>query len=169
MQTIEIFERLGLHGAPWDRKSKSGKDSPPDKIITNFEHHFGIALPPEYLAFLRFHNGGIPKRRIFHLKNVSTDYPLENGYSIGIFYYLDENREGFNNLWSVTKRLRPFVGDTALPIAEDVSGDVISIETKTGRVEYGNHEADFEKAIIADSFLEFLFGLEFDPEDEKPA
>ena len=166
MTPNEIFKRLGLHGAPLDRKAKSVKDGPPDKLITIFEHHFGITLPAEYLDLLRFHNGGTPKRRIFRLKNVPAGYTLEDGYSIGIFYYLDDDRDGFNNLWTVTERFRPFIGKTGLPIAEDVSGDVIFIETKTGQVQYATHEVNFEKAVVADSFLELLAALEYDPEDE---
>lgn len=164
---MEIFDRLNISYPSWGEGDlKVRRPGPTADAVSAFESHFGIQLPADYLAFLREYNGGYPTRSVFHLKQFPPGYPAESEYDINLFFYLDDNRTGNYNLWKVTERFRPFIGKTGLPIAEDGFGDIIFIDTKTGQVLYATHEADFEKAVIADNFMEFIGALEDEPEDE---
>jgi hypothetical protein len=85
------------------------------EALRRFREEFGEPLPAELLALLRFANGGHPELCVI-------DGPYGT-YAVDHFLHLTAGDEGYGSIWWVMRTWRPFLGERALPFANDGGGN----------------------------------------------
>lgn len=76
-------------------------------------------MPTDYLALLRFSNGGHPELDLIH----PIGRPGFAGWGVNSFYYLDEEKNSWDSLWKETREWRHILGEKRLPFAGNGGGD----------------------------------------------
>ena len=108
-----------------------------EQILQAFQEHFRIALPPRYVAFLRFCNGGRPRLCEFPRENPAAGeiYTL---FGLGTRAADDAARSAsptawdFENLWGETRARRPVLPDSVAPFGADDGGSVFYLDCALG-------------------------------------
>ena len=138
------------------------RPAPTEEEIANFQKHFSVSLPLEYLMLLKHSNGGHPELCSF----IPKFQDESNRWGIDYFYHLNSEYDNILNLWKVTENWQPILGKTAIPIASDGGGNQIFLDTKDNppSVYLCIHDQQFKKIYVADSFSEFIDLLSIDPD-----
>ncbi|SDI61543.1 SMI1/KNR4 family protein [Chryseobacterium jejuense] len=131
-----------------------------EKKITNteletFEQEIGLTLPESYKKHILKYNGGTPEEKdCFDEKVIAHFYPIKYGK-----YPLEKSY----------KTLKDSLPQDFLNFAYDEGGNPFCLNLKSGK-DYGKvyfcalDEGDVEAELLADSFKEFMDGLEEDPD-----
>jgi hypothetical protein len=131
--------------------------SPDQMLISEFEHHFHVTLPADYVKLLRYFNGGEQELSAVY----RPDADVDPAWWINRFYYLVREKAGLENLWEASAHWRSILGPMAVPFAENGLGDqfFLDISTTPASVKIYYHEVN---AIveIAPSFEQFIDRLE---------
>lgn len=135
---------------------------PSAAVIDEFQRHFGVVLPTDYLAFLHYSNGGHPELDSF----VPIGEPEGAFWSINRFYYLDDRIREQGNLWRAAEEWQPVLGKQVVPIAHDGGGNQIFLDLKTDPppVMVCTHNGGFRLTAVATSFVNFLELLTRNPD-----
>ena len=136
--------------------------APTTEMVTIFENEFSVTLPPEYINFLMYCNGGHPELNLV-VPMRRTDIAA---LSVDHFFYLDEDREGPLSLWAVARAWRTSLGEKRIPIATDGGGNpfILDMSDSIPKVSICLHDEDFTVVEVAASFSEFIDHLELDPD-----
>ena len=135
---------------------------PSPEVISAFEREFGVSLPPDYISFLTYSNGGHPE-----LDSIAPmgrrDIAMR---AINRFSYLNEDQESPAGLWAAARAWRPILGEKQIPIAADGGGNpfILDMSTTPPRVSACLLDEGLARVEIAPSFSEFIDGLELDPD-----
>lgn len=126
-----------------------------DDGFRRFELRYGISIPDTLRRVLRHSNGG---------------HPLLNTFSSGTeilgisrFYYLSED-EHLESLGGELTTWKPFLGDSALPFADDGCGNVYFIDLRDGLVKLCLHEEEMLVQSLNLSLEELIERLALDEE-----
>lgn len=117
-----------------------------DKVVSEIETQYKIALPQEYRTFLCKYNGGYTPKTKFKVGRVSSD--------IRGFYGGDSAKLNFQNF-----NLEEWIESGLFPIACDSFGNyiAISIEEKSyGKIYFCDHEMGNKPSLIDDNFMSFI-------------
>src|SRR5579871_6743623 len=88
---------------------------PTDTQIADFQSHFGIVLPNEYLVFLHHSNGGHPERNSLKPKGRVADVFC----GVSRFYHLNHDKDDLEGLWAATRDWRRVLSGNVVPIGND--------------------------------------------------
>jgi len=137
-----------------------------EATISKFEKLLNVKLPQDYIEFMLENNGGMPTEEwIFDFigaNNISNRSVIQNFMVI----YIEATNE-IDDLKNSYKLLvdEGFAPPSALPIADDPSGNIIFLvvsEKDYGKVNFGDHELEDPEtgylvmSPIADSFADFI-------------
>ncbi len=114
--------------------------------LLEFEQSIGYKLPENYKEFILKNNGGVPNKEYFEEIKVSYFTPIKYGE---------------NTVEKAYEMLKEILPNGYLPIANDVCGELICIDLKSGNT-FGNiyYVADGdEPLVIAKNFEQLLDGL----------
>src|SRR5262249_47885029 len=130
------------------------REPPSERTIKSFEEQFELALPEDYLAFLRHSNGGHPERNAFIPIGSATGI-MRN---VDRFYCLNDNQSDLEGLWAATRAWRTVIPGKILAIGSDGGGNqlLLSFEHDPPSVEFCLHEDNMRLIHVADSFGEFI-------------
>ena len=142
---------------------------PTDEQLTVFERLIGGVFPDDYRRFLKSENGGRPEPESFRFKFRDG---REEDSSVHYFYALREGQIG--NLEGTSKIFRGRIPPDYLAIATDPFGNKILLRIATrnpGKIYFWDHEKEEDEdmptlrnmSLIANSFTEFVEGLEAEP------
>lgn len=136
--------------------------APSEGIIREFERHFQLTLPADYLRFLRFSNGGHPELDLIQ----PIGRPGAAGWGVNRFYHLSDDKNSPSSLWRNTQEWRHVLGEGKFPFAGTGGGDVFVLDLTTSppSVKGCVHEEGFRLVDIAPSFEAFIDALELDPD-----
>jgi hypothetical protein len=138
------------------------RDAPGPDIVSEFEQHYGVSLPEDYLRLLNHANGGHPE-----LDSILPE-PRSSGarWAVNVFYHLDGDKESDTSLWKAVKAWRSILGKLSLPFATDAGGNqfYLDLSTDPPAVKVCIHDENFRAIGIAPSFEKFIDGLEIDPD-----
>ncbi len=138
------------------------------------ESRLAFPLPNEYRQFLLAHNGGRLNPAEFHFKNQTgpyTDSCVDSFYAV-----YDGDHNNFEKIYLFCKAEGLFPPHI-IPIADDPGGNIICLSVSgpdMNSVYFWDHEGIDEYGkqanlhLIADSFSEFLLGLEETSEYVEP-
>jgi hypothetical protein len=135
---------------------------PSDEQVREFQEHFDITLPSEYLRLLRYSNGGHPE-----LNSIQpAGRPEATRWAIDKFYYLSSDRNSDETLWGAMDVWRAILGKNALPFAEDGGGNqfFLDLRTSPAPVKVCVHDEGFSTIEVAPSFDVFIDMLSADPD-----
>ena len=130
------------------------------KYVEETEEMLDLEFSPEFLAFLKHHNGGVPKKRHFKLGN--------NVKVVGQFLclypnYKENERFGQNDIGVVWSQIEDRLNEFLVPFAEIYPGDYLCFDYETGddpSIVLWNHELSDEDSPVTDfvakSFKQFL-------------
>lgn len=139
------------------------------------EARLNILFPSDYRQFLLAYNGGVPEPDAFHFKNETgpyTDSCVDRFYAI-----YDGEYDNFEKQF-LSCKADGLLPENMIAVADDPGGNMICLSVSgpdTNSVYFWDHEAideDDKSAnlhLIADSFAEFLAGLQETPEYVVPA
>ena len=138
------------------------------RMILEAEHRLGYKLPTSYLDVLRVRNGGVPTRRHFPTSFWTPSAPGEIQIrailGIGGTWGID----GSDGLGSADMIREWGYPDIGIVICDTPSGghDTVMLDYREGRTEpaVAYVEEDLVPRVIADTFAEFIAGLEGDDE-----
>jgi hypothetical protein len=127
----------------------------PDQI-SFVEDLVGTKLPPSYIAFLMFSNGGHPELDTFRFE--AQGFLQEWG--VDVFFYISSDIDSTENIvWNYEHRWSD-APKGILPIADDGGGNLICLdltEPGSGKVVLWIHDVPDQTLLpIADSFEEFI-------------
>jgi len=130
--------------------------------IANFQSHFGVVLPDDYLALLRHSNGGHPEQDSFKPKGLVEDV----FWGVNRFYFLNEDQDDLEGLWAATKEWRGVLHTNIVPIGNDGGGNqlLLLFGQDPPSVELCIHDEGMRNIHVADSFGEFIDMLTEDPD-----
>jgi len=144
------------------RGQRVDRELPSAATVSQFEQSFGITIPDEFLALLRFSNGGHPELDSYNPSGTED----VNSFSINTFFFLTEDEFAPYSLWEAVRVWRPYIGEQALPFAEDGGGNVLlldlSIEPPAVKVCW--HDENFRIGHMASSFERLIDGLCSNPD-----
>ena len=133
------------------------REPPSPAAVSDFEKAFGLPVPDTLLTLLRFSNGGHPELDSFNPSGVEDT----NSFGVNSFYFLTEDRQAPYSLWEAVRIWRPYIGQRALPFAEDGGGNIIfldlTVDPPTVKVCW--HDENYRIGEMAPSFEEFIDGL----------
>ncbi|MFO0966220.1 MAG: SMI1/KNR4 family protein [Gemmataceae bacterium] len=138
------------------------RNQPTAAELSDFQSHFGISLPDDYVFFLRHSNGGHPERNAFRPKGLIEDVL----WGVSRFYFLNDDRDDLEGLWGASKAWRGALHRNIVPIADDDGGNQILLlfDRKPPSVELCIHDEGMRLVHVADSFGEFIDMLTEDPD-----
>lgn len=142
------------------RRSTFGKLD--EAQVAAFQNHFRLTLPAEYLALLRYQNGGYPRLR-YYADPAGGDSEVNDFYGLGTFEAdaaaraVKPNSWDIGNLWGETRIWRPSIGERAIPIGRDGGNNQVFIDTSTNPAKVYKASASTRKArLVADSLADFF-------------
>lgn len=130
--------------------------------IAEFQARQGVALPADYLQFLRTINGGAPTLNFFE-----ND---EAAFAIEAFHYLalESDPDDSYSIAVASEWPCEELGRKVIAIAGDGSGDQLIIDPSQGpEVRLWRHDDGSEPEILASSFEALLAGLKPDPDEDE--
>ena len=147
---------INIGGEPIARRA------PTKEEIADFESHFGISLPEDYVRLLSHANGGHPELDAFQPVGLSES----SLWGVDSFYYLDKNQDDVEGLWRATFEWRAATGRNVVPVAHDPGGNqiVLDFDSDEPAVLLCLHDEDYRMIPVAKSFGEFIDLLCEDPE-----
>jgi cell wall assembly regulator SMI1 len=131
--------------------------------LQKVEEDLGAALPEDYRAFLREHNGGSPDPGGFVFADAKGPYT-----DSVVAWFFGIHDEEFNNLEEFRADYRGRLLDDFVPIALDPFGNLICLGVRgeaRGKVYFWDHEEETDPPSfanmnrVANSFSEFVSGL----------
>jgi len=127
------------------------RPAPSSEAVVAFEHHFGVKIPKDYLKLLRHSNGDW----------IGANAVPSGVWSVGRFFYLDDDRKSLEGLWRHMAVWRRIVGDRYLPFADDGFGNVFMFDLATSppKVVVCDHEESYAIIDLAPSFEAFVDSL----------
>ncbi len=147
------------------RRSKS---APTAATVAEFEAHFGVTLPADYLHFLSLANGGEP------MLDCTFDYTttfgrfVEDADQVAEFFSLTTDHDDGGGIWDNTQLLLNALesvgkGTNVVCIARNSEFDSIYLDMNADLLRVCILYHDLKETIpkIADSFGEFLAGLHY--------
>jgi len=139
-----------------------GRPSPTNGAIKEFQSHVGVILPESYVKLLQHSNGGHPE--VDSIEPIGR--PKAARWAVNRFYHLDDDKTSTANLWYVTEKWRPILGEYRIPFAEDSGGNQFFLDLKTSApsVKLCVHDEKFAIVEIAPSFEAFIDALSVDPD-----
>jgi hypothetical protein len=145
-----------------ERGKPVGRAAPAQSVIDAIESRFGLKLPADYVALLRYANGGHPE--VDSIKPAGR--PGAARWAVNRFYHLDDDRDSSSSLWAATETWQRILGKHALQFASDGGGNPFFLDlTKTPpSVKVCVHDEGFRAVDLAPSFEAFIDGLEVDPD-----
>ncbi len=143
-------------------------DPPSDELISEIEQELGYKLPESYIWLMKRHNGGMPKNTCY-----PTDEPTswaEDHVAITGIFGIGRDKEcslcgSFGSKFMIDEWEYPDIG-VAICDCPSAGHDMIFLDyTKCGRdgepsVVHVDQEDDYKITHLADSFEEFIRGLE---------
>jgi hypothetical protein len=108
-----------------------------EQNLRAFQEHFGIALPPRYVEFLRFCNGGRPRLCEFPRENAAAG-EINTFFGLGTRAGDDAARAAsstawdFENLWGETRARRSVLPNSVVPFGADDGGSVFYLDCVLG-------------------------------------
>ena len=138
------------------------RQPPTDDQVRDFQSHFQVELPEEYLILLCHSNGGHPKLDSFRPKGLTE----EHSWGLNRFYHLSDDKTDIDSLWRTTAAWRMAVGQNVVPVANDSGGNQIMLDYRScpPSVTICIHDDGYRMVDVADSFGEFIEMLCEDPE-----
>ncbi len=118
--------------------------------VLSYGRDHGFTVPQEYTDFLLKYNGGKTPKTNFKLSGISSD--------ISCFYGLRDGRTGLE-LYNIEFRVKEFLRDKMLPIAENVFGDIMFIcvdGQESGKIFFRYHDRSKRYILLADTFKAFI-------------
>jgi len=97
------------------------RSPPTDFQISEFEVHFAVKLPGDYLTFLRQSNGGNPELGAYQPKGLVQ--PVLCG--VDRFYFLSDDHQDLEGVWQATREWRTALGKNIVAIGSDGGGNQI--------------------------------------------
>jgi hypothetical protein len=139
------------------RGQRVSREPPSASAVAQFEQRFGITIPGELLALLRFSNGGHPELDSYNPSGTED----VNSFSINTFYYLTEDKVSPYSMWEAMSVWRPYIGQQALPFAEDGGGNILFLDlsAEPPAVKVCWHDENFRIGHMASSFEKLIDGL----------
>jgi hypothetical protein len=139
-----------------------GHPSPTNGTIREFQSHFGVILPEDYIELLRHSNGGHPE--VDSIQPIGR--PEAARWAVNRFYHLDDDKNSTASLWAVTENWRTILGEKTIPFATDGGGNQFFLDLKTSppSVKLCVHDDKFSIVEIAPSFWAFIDALSVDPD-----
>jgi len=133
------------------------RPAPADRVIDAFQSRFGLKLPADYIALLRFSNGGHPELDSFE----PIGRPGAAPWAVNRFYHLDDGKDSSSSLWAATEKWQPILGANALPFASDGGGNQLFLDFKASppAVKGCVHDENFRVVDLAPSLEKFIDGL----------
>jgi hypothetical protein len=130
------------------------RNPPSDAIIDEFQSHFGIALPHDYVQFLKHTNGGYSRPNLFLPKNDTRG----EIWALDHFYHLEADREDLDGLWTTTRDWSDALQRRVVPIGCDGTGNqvVLLYNQLPPSVAICIHDEEMALLPVADSFGEFI-------------
>jgi hypothetical protein len=138
------------------------RQPPTDAQVADFDSHFGVILPKEYVAFLRHSNGGHPEQNSFRPKGLVEDVR----WGVNRFYHLSQDQNDLEGLWGAATEWRQVIAGNTIPIGNDGGGNqlLLSFDHAPPSVEICIHDENMRLIHVADSFGEFIDMLTEDPD-----
>lgn len=136
-----------------------------DEMLEYVESELGYQLPPSYVEFMRFQNGGTPNKRIFPIKIKNSTYFADIQVIYGIGEIQDESLLGqYGSQFWIEKWDYPDIGvyfaDTLAGEHDKIAFDYsICDENGEPQVVLIDQENDFKKYFVAENFVSFIKSL----------
>lgn len=146
-----------------NERGKPVKRSPPTaEAIDAFQRHFDVTLPPEYISFLNFSNGGHPE--LVSVEPIGRKGAARR--SVDHFYYLDDDANSISSLWTAMRTWISVLGRNNVPFAVDGGGNpfVLDLNSTPPSVKACLHDENYILVDLAPSFASFIDALSIDPE-----
>src|SRR5689334_13311813 len=135
-----------------------------DHLVKQVETRLGYTLPKSYVEFMKFQNGGIPKRTHHRIK-LSDDYIVITGiYSIGDEKPCSLCGEFGSQFW-IDEWGYPPIG-IYFADCPSAGHDMLCLDyRKSGpngepRIIHIDQESDYKTVLVAENFEQFIRGLE---------
>lgn len=153
---------------PMDHHGKPVATPPPTGgQIALVERLLKAPLPEDYVAFLRFSNGGHPQLDTFYITRDGAREP----WTIDHFFHVAADSPATEDtrdvLWQY-RTLEPDLPQRFLPIADNGFGDLLLLDLTDGgqgRVVLWVHDEDWPLFEVAESFAGLIDGLTTYPGD----
>ncbi len=136
------------------------------QTVAQFEAHFGITLPADYLCFMSAANGGEPMLDCTFGYTMTSGMFLEDADQVKEFYSLTDDTQVWNGVWKNTDFLREVFREIGrdtdvVCIGATGEGDLIYLDfaTLSACVRILYRDFDDMTPKIAASFEEFLDSL----------
>ncbi|MDO4433466.1 MAG: SMI1/KNR4 family protein [Alysiella sp.] len=139
-----------------------------DEMLSYVENELGFKLPSDYVEFMSYQNGGIPKLNQFHFKNEYVGFKIIITGILGIGETKDHSLLGEfgQELW-IDEWEYP---NDCVYFADTITGghDMIAFDySECGNngepsVVHIDQEGDYEKTFLAKDFATFVKGLKHD-------
>lgn len=142
--------------------------SPPfdDEMLVYVESELGYKLPPSYIEFMRFQNGGMPKNTLVLIEETGVNcyVPIVGIYGIGETTPNSLLGEFGNQLW-LDEWECPNIG---VYFADTISGGhhmvafdyTVCDENGEPQIVLIDQESDYEKIVLAKNFASFIKNLQ---------
>lgn len=149
---------------------------PSAEVVQEFEEHFQVKLPPDYLSFLSLANGGNPAVSTFDYTTSNGEF-VQSPDQVGELFSLtadrqDEDKWFEGGVWEFTKFLREVFEENGwnpnvVCIGRNGADNFIYLDTATtpSPIYILYREDDNATPKIAESFKGFIDGLHPWPEE----
>jgi cell wall assembly regulator SMI1 len=140
-------------------RASAGRPPADDLSIAAFEKRFGVRVPEDLRKFLKEISGGYPRLGVF--RRGGRSWEVNNFFGLA----RDDAPESLSD---VTAQLAHLLGPGEIPFAQDGGGNPFIVEgSKTPCRVFMILLDEYERRVpVADSFGEFIDGLEDVPDDE---
>ena len=138
------------------------REPPSDAAISAFEPGVGLKIPDQLLDLLRFSNGGHPELDSYNPSGIED----VDSFGINTFYFLTEDQQAPYGLWEAMRVWRPYIGQQALPFAEDGGGNILFLDlsTEPASVKVCWRDENFRIGQMAPSLEKLIDGLCSNPD-----
>lgn len=136
-----------------------------DEMLDYVESELGYKLPPSYIEFMRYQNGGTPKKNIFPIKIGNSNYSADIQVIYGIGETQDESLLGqYGSQFWIREWDYPNIGvyfaDTLAGEHDKIAFDYsVCDETGEPQIVLIDQENEFKKYFVAKNFESFIKNL----------